>query len=122
MGRFRNVLRRNPHQHPLLYLKGVKYKELTSVLNFMYQGEVNVAQDELNSFLAVAEELKVKGDNSRTQGNGEKTWYTWRKSVFLLEDVVPVSGSFDRNLVRPLKKQSCSGSDILFETSPRFIK
>jgi BTB/POZ domain len=74
MGRFRNVLRRNPHQHPLLYLKGVKYKELTSVLNFMYQGEVNVAQDELNSFLAVAEELKVKGDYTRTQINGEKTW------------------------------------------------
>jgi len=58
---FRNVLRRNPHQHPLLYLKGVKYTELLSVLNFMYMGEVNVAQEELNSFLAVAEDLRVKG-------------------------------------------------------------
>jgi len=58
---FRNVLRRNPHQHPLLYLKGVKYQEMLSVLNFMYMGEVNVAQEELNSFLAVAEELRVKG-------------------------------------------------------------
>ena len=28
---FRNVLRRNPHQHPLLYLKGVKYREGTRV-------------------------------------------------------------------------------------------
>merc|ERR1719481_1789095 len=27
----------------------------------MYQGEVNVAQEELNSFLAVAEDLRVKG-------------------------------------------------------------
>jgi len=58
---FRNILRRNPHQHPLLYLKGVKYTDLQSVLNFMYHGEVNVAQEELNSFLAVAEELSVKG-------------------------------------------------------------
>jgi len=58
---FRNILRRNPHQHPLLYLKGVKYTDLQSVLNFMYHGEVNVAQDELNSFLAVAEDLRVKG-------------------------------------------------------------
>ena len=32
----------------------------------MYHGEVNVAQEELNSFLAVAEDLKVKG---LTQGN-----------------------------------------------------
>ena len=67
---FRNVLRRNPHQHPLLYLKGVKYKELVCVLNFMYQGEVNVAQEELNTFLAVAEDLKVKG---LTQGNSSSS-------------------------------------------------
>jgi hypothetical protein len=60
----RAVLRRNPHQHPLLYLKGVKYADLESVINFMYHGEVNVAQDDLNSFLAVAEELKVKGTGS----------------------------------------------------------
>jgi len=58
---FRSVLKKNPHQHPLLYLKGVKYEDILSVLNFMYHGEVNVAQEDLNSFLAVAEDLKVKG-------------------------------------------------------------
>jgi len=65
---FRNILKRNPHQHPLLYLKGVKYAELEAVLNFMYMGEVNVAQEALNSFLSVAEELRVKG---LTQNNTE---------------------------------------------------
>jgi len=64
---FKTVLRRNPHAHPLLYLKGVKYHDLQSVLQFMYHGEVNVAQEELNSFLAIAEELRVKG---LTQNNG----------------------------------------------------
>ena len=58
---FRTVLRRNKHEHPLLYLKGVKYVDLAYILNFMYHGEVNVAQEELNSFLAVAEDLKIKG-------------------------------------------------------------
>jgi len=58
---FRSVLKKNPHQHPLLYLKGIKYEDILSVLNFMYHGEVNVAQEELNSFLAVAEDLQVKG-------------------------------------------------------------
>ena len=67
---FRGVLRRNPHQHPLLYLKGVSFKDLQSVLNFMYHGEVNVAQDDLNSFLQVAEDLRVKGrfQSDATQG------------------------------------------------------
>jgi hypothetical protein len=58
---FRDILHRNPHQHPLLYLKGVRFSDLQSVLNFMYHGEVNVAQDELNSFLMVAEDLRIKG-------------------------------------------------------------
>jgi len=66
---FRTVLRRNKHEHPLLYLKGVKYIDLVAVLNFMYHGEVNVAQEELNSFLAVAEDLKVKG---LTQNGSDK--------------------------------------------------
>jgi len=66
---FRNVLRRNPHQNPLLYLKGVKYTDLQSVLNFMYHGEVNVAQEELNSFLSVAEDLRVKGLTQNQSGS-----------------------------------------------------
>ena len=65
---FRTILKRNPHNHPLLYLKGVKYTDLMAVLNFMYHGEVNVAHEDLNSFLATAEDLKVKG---LTQNNSE---------------------------------------------------
>ena len=70
---FRNLLRRNPHQHPLLYMKGVKFTDLQSVLNFMYHGEVNVAQEELNSFLAVAEDLRVKGLTQTQSGNQQSS-------------------------------------------------
>jgi len=65
---FRSILQRNPHDHPLLYLKDVKLSNLRLVLDFMYNGEVKVAKEELMSFLAVAGELKVKGlteSNSR---------------------------------------------------------
>ena len=58
---FKTVLFRNRHEHPLLYLKGILVKEMEALLNFMYYGEVNVAQDDLNNFLKVAEDLKVKG-------------------------------------------------------------
>ena len=36
-------------------------RELVSLMNFMYHGEVNVSNDELNGFLSVADDLKVKG-------------------------------------------------------------
>lgn len=49
------------HPNPMIYLRGVRLSDLESVLDFMYHGEVNVAQSDLNSFLAVAEDLQIKG-------------------------------------------------------------
>merc|ERR1711892_1437093 len=70
---FRNILRRNPHPNPLLYLKGVKFTDLQYVLNFIYHGEVSVGQEELNTFLAVAEELRIKGLTQNSQHESVKT-------------------------------------------------
>jgi len=95
---FRNVLRRNPHQHPLLYLKGVKYNELLSVLNFMYLGEVNVAQEELNSFLSVAEDLRVKG---LTQGTGAARPTDQTKPGIAFKETPPVTKSLPPPIKRP---------------------
>ena len=48
-------------QQQVIYLRGVNSRDLKFILSFMYQGEVSIAQDHLNSFLAVAEDLQVKG-------------------------------------------------------------
>ena len=58
---FQKVLLKNPHQHPLLYLKGVGVKTLQSILNFIYRGEAEIAQDDLEGFMNTARELKIKG-------------------------------------------------------------
>ena len=58
---FKSVFTRTTHQHPVIYMKGVKSSDLSSLLQFMYHGEVNVAQRDLQSFLAAAEELKING-------------------------------------------------------------
>ena len=47
--------------HPVIFLRGVSAGDLERVLDFMYRGEVSVAHDDLDSFLAAAEELQVKG-------------------------------------------------------------
>ena len=49
------------HSSPFIYLKGIKRVELENVLNFLYNSEAYIAQDELNSFLETAQELRVKG-------------------------------------------------------------
>jgi len=58
---FRHLLKKNPAPHPVIVLWDVTPRDLQSILDFMYQGEVNVKQDHLNSFLGVAERLKVRG-------------------------------------------------------------
>ena len=58
---FRKVLKHIKHSHPLVYLKGVKIADMEALLSYMYQGQANVAEENLNSFLALAEELEVKG-------------------------------------------------------------
>ena len=58
---FLNILKRNKHSHPLIYMRGVKFENLTAMIDFFYHGEANVFQENLDPFLALAEELQLKG-------------------------------------------------------------
>jgi len=108
---FRKILKQNKHQHPLIYLKDIKYSELLSLLNFMYLGEVNVAQEDLSTFLTAAEELKVNGlaQNSKNSKSGS------RKSENIKKDIIQVPQTLDNSQVadydiaeEPFSSQSSS--------------
>uniref|UniRef100_A0AAG5DV94 BTB domain-containing protein n=1 Tax=Anopheles atroparvus TaxID=41427 RepID=A0AAG5DV94_ANOAO len=58
---FKEVFKENPCQHPVIIFKNVRYTDLMSLVEFMYQGEVSVAQDQLPSFLHTAELLSIRG-------------------------------------------------------------
>ena len=58
---FKNILRLNRHSHPLLYLHGVQSASLELILDFVYQGEVKVFQDQIDQFLCDASNLKISG-------------------------------------------------------------
>merc|ERR1712129_557795 len=58
---FLDILKRNKHPHPLIYMCGLTFENLVPMLDFLYYGEANVYQENLESFLAVAEELQLKG-------------------------------------------------------------
>ena len=58
---FDKLLRKNKHHHPLIYMRGVNTRDLVSILDFMYHGEVSILQEDLEEFMRVATELKIKG-------------------------------------------------------------
>lgn len=57
---FQSLLSENPCKHPIVILTDVKYKELQAVIDFMYDGEINVSEEHLAPLIKVAEALKVK--------------------------------------------------------------
>ena len=58
---FKNILTGNKHPHPLIYMKGTKGTLLSSIVDFIYHGEASIFQEDLNVFLALAEEIEMKG-------------------------------------------------------------
>ena len=58
---FKNILRHNKHPNPLLCLEGISSNELNSILDYVYHGEVKIFQEDLNSFLNIADRLKLQG-------------------------------------------------------------
>ena len=69
---FQNLLKRNKHPHPLICMRGIKFENLSAIVDFLYCGEANVYQENLDSFLAIAEELKLKGLMGQTEDVEEK--------------------------------------------------
>ena len=59
---FRTIIKRLANiQNPAIYLRGVRHEDIKNILEFMYLGEVSVTQQDLDSFLSVAQDLCIKG-------------------------------------------------------------
>ena len=69
---FMNILKTNKNQHPLIYMRGVKSEDLSAIVDFLYYGEAEIEQENLDAFLAVAEELKVSGLTTQGSPANEK--------------------------------------------------
>ena len=82
---FMEILKRNKHPHPLIYMRGIKAEALIAIVDFLYCGEANVEQENLDTFLALAEELKLKGLTGSTERNEPK--YSYQEPS--QEDIAP---------------------------------
>lgn len=63
-GYFRSLFLDNTCPHPIVVFKDIQYAELRAILEFIYRGEVSVAQEHVGALLKAAESLRVKGHTS----------------------------------------------------------
>jgi len=81
---FMDILKENKQLHPLIYLRGVKAKDLVAVIDFIYNGQVTVLQNNLEHFMAIAEELELKGLVSNIQEQKDvSSEYNDQKEMYL---------------------------------------
>lgn len=58
---FEKILVDNPCPHPVIIIRGMKYWEVLALVHFMYRGEVNVEEENLELLLKSAEALQIRG-------------------------------------------------------------
>ena len=56
---FQSILKNNPHPNPLIYLHGIDSQNLGYILDYIYNGEVQLYQDHLDQFMDKAQALKI---------------------------------------------------------------
>ena len=104
----KSILMSNETSHSLIYLKGVRYKDLQYLIEFMYQGKVVIPEEDVSCFLEVAEDLNVRGlSKIKKEGYG-------LNEVSQLNINVSLKGkntvNYKRDSLSPLKKELCSDS------------
>merc|ERR1719370_2841125 len=68
---FRDIFLKSNQTNMLIYLKGINSVQLEHILDFIYNGEASVGEEELKDFIETGKELQVKGFEAYVAGVGE---------------------------------------------------
>ena len=60
---FKEIFKQNskPNAHPLICLDGIKSDDLKNIMDYIYDGEVQIFQEHLDHFLSIAQRFKLEG-------------------------------------------------------------
>ena len=70
---FADIFMKSNHNNMLVYLKGISSYKLEPVIDFIYNGEVFITQEQLKVFIETGKELQVKGLEGELMGVAENT-------------------------------------------------
>ena len=69
---FKDILKKGNNSNQIMYLRGIQFTEIESILQFIYLGEATLFKERMQEFLAVAKLLEIeKLCNAETETNNE---------------------------------------------------
>ena len=57
---FKEIFKRDKYSSKIMYLRGIQFSEIESILQFIYLGEATFYEERMDEFLAVAKSLEIK--------------------------------------------------------------
>ena len=57
---FKDILKKENNSSQIMYLRGIQFPELESIMQFIYLGEATFYEERMDEFLAVAKSLEIK--------------------------------------------------------------
>ena len=57
---FKDILKKDRNSSSIMYLRGIQYSELESIIQFIYLGEATFYEERMDEFLTVAKSLEIK--------------------------------------------------------------
>ena len=110
---FKNILKYNKHPNPLLCLEGISSDDLNNILDYVYHGEVNIYQDNLDRFLNIAERFRLEGLLSNDTGKEDEESDETKYSLNDTENIVTneIAEISEENKIVPQKMKMTFGSE-----------
>ena len=69
---FEDILKKEKNSSQIMYLRGVQFSEMESIMQFIYLGEATFYSERIDEFLSVAKSLEIKElCNAETETNDE---------------------------------------------------
>ena len=91
---FKEMLKKEKDSSTIIYLRGIKFSEMESIMQFIYLGEATFYKERMDEFLAVAKSLEIKQlCNAETEKNDES-------------DVEPLQGISTTTSIRLLEEEA----------------
>ena len=80
---FKNIFKHNnkPNSYPLLCLDGISSHDLNNIMDYIYHGEVQIYQENLDRFLSIAQRFRLDGlmgnddDNSKQEASEDIKYF-----------------------------------------------
>ena len=57
---FKEILQKDKNSNPIIFLRGINFSEIESIMQYIYLGEATFYVERINEFLAVAKSLEIK--------------------------------------------------------------